>query len=45
VAVVQDQAPYGGTEWTDQLTAQGIAYTVIPTASLAATARWTPTVR
>jgi hypothetical protein len=38
VAVVQDAAPWGGTEWTDQLTAQGIAYTEIPTASLAGTA-------
>ncbi len=37
VAVVQDQDPYGGSEWRDQLDAQGYAYTVIPTADLAST--------
>jgi hypothetical protein len=37
VAVVQDTNPWGSTEWTDQLTAAGIAYDVITTASLAAT--------
>ena len=37
VAVVQDTNPWGSAEWTDQLTDQGVAYTVIPTASLAAT--------
>lgn len=37
VAVVKSADPWGSTEWTDQLDAQGIAYTVIPTANLAAT--------
>lgn len=37
VALVQDNDPWGNTEWRDQLDAQSIAYTVIPTADLPAT--------
>lgn len=34
VGLFQDNAPWGSTEWTDQLTAQGISYTVHPTVDL-----------
>jgi hypothetical protein len=37
VALVQDSDPWGSTEWRDQLDAQSIAYTVIPTANLSST--------
>lgn len=33
--VVQDQEPFGSTEWTDRLAAHGIPYTIIPTDELA----------
>jgi hypothetical protein len=35
VALFQDQDPYGGSEWRDQLAAQGITHTVFTTAQLA----------